>query len=141
MRSDALQNFALVKEIVYKHGTMSPLEILQIAHTQGSKVELSTIERHLKNLKESNLTWISDQAKAGYLETVRQVILEKKDRLEKLKQEREAIPESNRTKAYYGEVITNTEDSLRAWMEGLPLLMQFRQVMNNENQDTVTITD
>ena len=142
MNSIALDNFKLVKDAVYIHGTMSPSELQQIIKAEHDKVlNRNTIHRHLQAMKDSNLTWISDQAKAAYLQSVRKIIYSKKKRLMELEQERTDCTQP-RTKAYYAQVINETEEGLRVWMEGLPLLMQFSKVMNHDKQeDSVIISD
>lgn len=140
MRTRALKNFELVRDVVYLHGTMSPAEIQRILKSHGKSLAESTIYAHLQTLRESNTGWISDQAKAGYLETIRHMAYDKKSRLVELAQDMDActVP---RTKAYIAQVINETEDGLRDLMEGLPLLMQFSTHMNNEEKDTIVISN
>ena len=77
----------LVQQIVYQHGTMNVQEIREITKEQTGKALASkTIYKWLQDLREKNTQWINGQAKAGYLQTVRQLLYRKKERLAKLDQ-------------------------------------------------------
>ena len=142
MADCTLDHFTLVSDVVHLHGTMSPTEIQKILKTDiGKTVSRTTIYKHLQAMRESNLSWISAQAKAAYMQTVRKILYNKKKRLMELEAERIDCT-TPRTKAYYAQVINETESELKQWMEGLPLLKQFTSVMNNDKQeDSVIISD
>ncbi len=134
MRKTTVEKFNAVRDVVYTQGTLSPTEIQKILRSKGTKISRNAIYRYLKRLRETNDEWINDQAKAGYLETIRTMALQKKQRIQHLEETLRECPQP-RTKAAIADTINNTEDSLRFLMESLPLLMVFRDTINGKNQD------
>ena len=132
----------MVEQVVYKYGTMNVKEIREILKEKmGCTLNQSTIYAHLQALRVRNTEWINTQAKAGYLQTVRQLLFRKKERLEKLDQLFASEYTSPKIKSDLAGRMTETEESIRDLMESLPLLMQFNALVNNESETSIIIRD
>ena len=136
---------ALVEQVVYKYGTMNVREIREILKEKmGCSLTSNTIYVQLHALRDRNTEWINTQAKAGYLQTVRQLLYRKKERLEKLDALFESEYTTPKIKSDIAGRMTETEESIRDLMESLPLLMQFNALVNNNNasqEETIIIRD
>ena len=126
---------------------MNVKEIQEIMKLKNGKALSSgTIYTQLTELRQSNDEWISTQARAGYLQTVRQLLYRKKERLAKLDRLFDSELTPPRIKSDLAGRMTETEESIRDLMESLPLLMQFNALVNNSNnatsqEETIIIRD
>ena len=132
-----LININIVQQIVYNHNTMDVDEIRSIMQQKegGPVFSRVSIWRYLQDIRTSTEEWINMEAKSGYLQTVRQLLLSKKTRLTTLTRLFNSEQTPPKIKSDIAGRMTETEESIRYLMESLPLLAQFNAVMNGTNNN------
>ena len=121
--------YEAVSRIVYFTGATSPSDIMAACKKNNISISRKTIYNIMQKITAQDNDWINSTAKTGYIHTVKELVKSKKERLEFLEGKMRAS-QSDHAVSRLAHEITDTEDSLRVLLENIPLLMMFKQKMN-----------